>query len=148
MCIRDRYFILKGYVNFLLPVEKPFRLGRFLNQVPIYSKDKRGHNSNILIIQILHLLKNKKYNDIIDKVESLKQYSWQHLRNDDTLRSACFIKMLCQLPAGNFKKINVTRRVSTYYQRMTELPDKYKMDIDVEVVPYEVLWEEVLSCLD
>lgn len=145
----EQWTIMQAYGHLLAPnTGKRFRLARFLNQVPIFSKDKRGHNTNILILQIIFLLKSKKYNDIIDRVEALKKYASIHLRKDDTFRSSCFIKMLHLLPAGNFHPANVKRRTAKYYERMTSLPiGEQRMDIDVEVVPYETLWEVVLNLL-
>ena len=40
------------------PLSK-FKLGRFLNELPSFSKDKRGANIDILIIQILIFLLEK-----------------------------------------------------------------------------------------
>ena len=144
----EHWNILKAYAYLMSPDGNTFRLGKFLNEVPVFSKDKRGHNTNILIIQILFLLKKKKHDEIINKVESLKQYVSKYLRKDDTFRTSCFIKMLCQLPVGNFHPINVQRRTKKYYEKMMELPkEQARMDVDVEIVPYEVLWSKVLSML-
>lgn len=145
----EQWRIMEAYAYLLLPDKrKPFKLGKFMNEVPIFSKDKRGHHTNILILQTLFLLKKKKYQAIISRVEALRQYTSQHLRKDDTFRTNCFIKMLHLLPAANFHPINVNRRTSKYYKRMTSLPSgKQRMDIDVEVVPYEDLWKKVLEMM-
>ena len=144
----EHWKILKAHAYLMSPDDYNFRLGKFLNEVPLFSKDKRGHNTNILILQILFLLEKKKHDEIINKVESLKQYVSKYLRKDDTFRTSCFIKMLCQLPAGNFHPINVERRTKDYFDKMMALPkEQARMDVDVEVVPYEVLWEKVLVFL-
>ena len=145
----EQWQILKAYAHLMSPAGNTFRLGKFLNEVPVFSKDKRGHNTNILILQILFLLKKKKYDEIINKVESLKQYVSKYLRKGDTFRTSCFIKMLCQLPAGNFHPINVQRRTEDYYNKMMNLPrEQARMDVDVEIVPYEILWDKVLELLE
>ena len=132
----------------MMPDSSTFRLGKFVNEVPIFSKDKQGHNTNILILQILFLLRKGKHGDIIDRVESLKKYVSNYLRKGNTFRTSCFIKMLCQLPAGNFHSVNVQRRTKHYYDKMMGLPkEQARMDVDVEIVPYEVLWDKVLSLL-
>ena len=54
--------------------------------------------------------------------------------------------MLCQLPAGNFHSVNVQRRTKHYYDKMMGLPkEQARMDVDVEIVPYEVLWAAILD---
>jgi hypothetical protein len=38
---------------------RPFKIGKFLNEVPIFSKEKRGMNISILVVQILFMLVRK-----------------------------------------------------------------------------------------
>jgi len=127
---------------------KKFRLGKFLNEVPVFSKDKRGSNISILIIQILVLLHRKKYTVIIDRMESLKMYCARYLKQDANFRSNCFIKMLMQLPVANFHKVAVIRKTKTYTERLKLVPlEKAKQDYEIEIVPYEILWDCVLDSL-
>lgn len=144
----EHWKILKAYAYLMSPNGHNFRLGKFLNEVPFFSKDKRGHNTNILILQILFLLEKNRHDEIINKVESLKQYVSKYLRKDDTFRTSCFIKMLCQIPLGNFHPINVERRTKHYYEKMMKLPkEQARMDVDVEIIPYEVLWSKVIALI-
>ncbi len=126
-----------------------FRIKKFLNEVPTYSKDKRGNNITILILHILLLLQQRKYGEIIDRVESLKTYSHRYLRQDDTFRSNCFIKMLLQLPAASFHKKGVIRKAKKYWEKLQSVPlKKANQSVELEIIPYETLWEFVLNSLD
>lgn len=126
-----------------------FRLARFLNQVPIYSKDKRGSNITILILQILFLLKDRKYDVIIDRAESLKTYTQRHLKDDETFRSNCFIKMLLCLPEASFNKEKTIEKAQKYIDLLHSVPiEKAKQSTEIEVIPYEMLWEFVVETLD
>jgi len=130
------------------PVKK-FRVSKFLNEVPTYSKDKRGTNVTLIILQILLLLQQKKYGVIIDRMESLKMYSHRYLRQDDTFRSNCFIKMLLCLPAASFHKKGVLRKADKYWKKLQSVPlEKANQSAEMEIVPYEMLWEFVLEGLD
>lgn len=64
---------------------------RFLNDVPIFSKDKRGMNIPILIFHILYLILTKRYNDVIDRIVRIEKYTTRYLKKDDNYRSNCFI---------------------------------------------------------
>lgn len=144
------YFILKKKI---IPNDnnslKKFRLSKFLNEVPICSKDKRGANISILILQILFLLHEKKYNAIIDRAESLKTYTYRYLRRDDTFRSHCFIRMLLTLPECSFNKTTVLRRADKYWQQLQAMPlNVARQSAEIEIVPYETLWAFVLEELD
>lgn len=129
--------------------EKKFRINKFLNEVPTYSADKRGYNIPILIIQVLFLLQQKKYNRIIDKVEALNVYCYRHLKKDDTFRSNCFIKMLLLLPKCDFHRVAVERKSKVLRAKLASVPlEIARQSAEIEIVPYEDLWEIVLEMLD
>ena len=144
------YLILKQEIQIGGKTElKKFRLNKFLNEVPIYSKDKRGTNISILILQILFLLEQKKYQKIRDRVEALQVYTYRYLRKDHTYRSNCFIKMLLQLPKSKFNKTAVERKVEKYKEKLQKATNNIANQSSlIEIVPYETLWEYVLDSLD
>lgn len=126
-----------------------FRLNKFLNEVPAFSKDKRGNNINILILHILFLIQGKRYNEIHDRVESLRVYTSRYLRKDDTFRSNCFIRLLMCLPSGNFHKVAVLRKAKPLLDKLQSVPyEKADQPVEIEIIPYETLWEIVLGMLD
>lgn len=137
--------VLEGIVNDRL---KKFRISRFLNEVPTYSKDKRGMNTAILILHVLFLLHQKQYGKIIDRTEALRTYTHRYLRQDETFRSNCFIKMLMQLPKANFHRAAVERKTKELREKLSSVGIIQNQSAEVEIVPYEVLWEFVLESLD
>lgn len=127
---------------------KQFRITKFLNEVPNYSKDKKGLNISILIIHLLFLVFDKKYDNILKRIDSLKQYSHRYLRNDHTFRSNCFIKMLCKIPDANYHPIALKRHTRKLYDKLSTTSYTYSDNpADIEVIPYENLWEIVLEIL-
>lgn len=125
-----------------------FRLAKFVNDTPIFSKDKRGMHIPILIIQILLLTLDRKYGLVIDKIDAIEKYCSRYLRKDDTFRSNCFIKMLLQIPISNFHRISVERKTKVFVNRLLEMPIELAQQThDVELIPYEDLWEFALSSL-
>ena len=152
--LKEQWKIYAAYVHFFTSigktgaVESKFRLGKFLNDLPTYSKDKRGMNINILILQILFLLERKKYNQIIDRTDALKSYSTRYLRQNETYRSNCFIKLLLLLPACHFHPKAVERKAKTLLDNLYKVPISESLqDDDLEIVPYETLWQIVLERL-
>lgn len=142
-----KYFQLIGKISIV--ENRKFRISKFLNEMPTFSKDKRGTNITIIILQILFLLQQKKYGAIIDKMESLQTYTHRYLRQDDTFRSNCFIKMLLCLPAASFHKKGVLRKADKYWKKLQSMPlEKANQSAEMEIVPYEMLWEFVLEGLD
>lgn len=155
----ERWKIHEAFLHYLIAIRKvaepnnektnSFRLSKFLNEVPKYSKDKQGVNIPILIIQILFLLHQEKYGAIIDRTESLKTYVHRYLRRDGTFRSNCFIKMLLCLPAASFHRAGVIRKAKKYVDLLDSVPiHKANQSPEVEIIPYKILWQFVLESLD
>ena len=148
--------ILTGYLSFtniVLEIDHSeftnFKVAKLLNNVPKYSKDKRGQNTSILILQILFLIEKKKYGQIIDYTDALKQYSYRHLRRNDTFRSNCFIKMLLQIPKAEFNPIRTERYTKDLYAKLQTVPlELSDQPMEVEIIPYEDLWEIILKLLE
>lgn len=127
---------------------KKFRLNKFLNEVPKYTQDKRGLNVSILIAHFIHLLLQKKYDSLLNKIDNLRQYSYRYLRNDFTLRSNCFIKMISKIPDTNYHPEALKRHTKKYYDKLTLTKYTYTDNpTEIEVIPYENLWEIILEIL-
>jgi len=157
---REPWLVKEAYVHLLINIGKvvedseveiklrPFRINRFLNEVPHFSKDKRGLNIAILIIHVLFLFINKKEFEIEDRLNALGQYSFRYLRNDETLRSNAFIKMLQKLPLANFHPVRLKRHVEKFHKRLLETPMNIsEQSAEIEIIPYEHLWEIVIELL-
>jgi len=154
---QENWQIYRAYLYFLQQIGKledreqifkEFRLNSFLNNVPIFEKDKRGLNISILIAQFIILLKKKKYNRLIDINEGLKQYTTRYLRINSTHRSNCFIKMLTKISVGNFHPRLVRMKTSSYEKKMLLTPlNNNNLSREIEIIPYETLWKMVLDCL-
>lgn len=156
----EQWYIREAYAQFLNRMGKisaqvvaektsrPFVLTKFLNSVPFHSKDKQGQNISIIVIQILFLILDRKYSSVIDKVEGLTQYTYRHLKNDETFRSNCFIKMLLLMVKADFHPI----RTRTYTEDLEKklLSTQFvsnENSAHIEIIPYDKLWNVVLELL-
>lgn len=157
--IQETWTIFKAYIHFLIVQEKidlinedkefsKFRLGKFLNEVPMFSQDKRGRNISILVIQIIFTIVQKKYNRAIDRIETIEKYTSRYLKKDVSFRSNCFIKMLLEIPKEGFHRVAVERKASKYRERLSEMSlEVANQSHSIEIIPYEDLWEMVLNIL-
>ncbi len=158
--VKEMWRIYEAYLQFLVGSGqiKPkssdknftkFRVGKFFNQTPIFSKDKRGMNIPILVIQIVFMISQSKYNEAVDRIEAVEKYCSRYLRKDDTFRSNCFIKMLLQVPISGFHKAAVIRKAEKYKKQLTSVSiDIANQASEIEIIPYEDLWEFTLESLD
>lgn len=128
---------------------KKFRIGRFLNEVPTFSKDKRGLNVPILIVQILLLMQAGRRDEIIDRMEAIAQYKHRYLDKEQNYRSNVFIRMLLEVPRASFCRDRTLRRALKYEGMLDEVPlEVSNQSHDLEILPYEDVWEIVLEQLD
>lgn len=125
-----------------------FKLGKFLNTTPVFSKDKRGINVSIHLMHIAFLLQRKDYNRIIDRVDSLNQYAYRYLRKDDSFRSNCMIKMVIQMTKADFNPIRTERYTRDLRKQLTTITLAGSGEnIEVEMIPFEVLWDIMMRAL-
>ena len=157
---QEKWKIFEAYLNYIFETEgldrsllqnskkRKFRLLKFLNEVPTFSKDKKGYNVAILIIQILYLLEKGEFDAIINRSEALNVYCCRYLRKDDSFRSSCFIKMLLVMEKEDFKYDRARQMANKYLMKMEEYSAQTGMEVkDWEIIPYETLWTKVLNRL-
>lgn len=158
--ITEMWRIYQAYLFFLIKIGKipagivsgkvsKFKITKFLNEIPLFSKDKRGMNISILIVQILHSLADKNYDQTSDRIDGIEKYCSRYLRDNDTYRSNCFIKMLLQIPLAAFHREAVARKTERYYKMLASTPlEAARQAHEIEIIPYEVLWDITVSALD
>lgn len=125
-----------------------YKQGKFLNSIPVYSKDKRDLNVSSLIIQIVFVIVKKDYDQAIDRIEAIEKYCSRYLRKDENFRSNCFIKALLQVPISGFHKAGVERRAKKYIGQLSDVPlEMSNQPYEVEIIPYEDLWQIIMDSL-
>ncbi|MCB9264921.1 MAG: hypothetical protein H6558_07850 [Lewinellaceae bacterium] len=158
---KEQWRINGAYIHFLLEAGRAsagedqvrlrkFRLARFLNEVPVFSRDKQGMNVAILIIQTLFLIIKKRYGEAIDRIDAINKYRVRYLVKDKALkRSNFFVKMLLQIPLCSFHKEAVIRKSEQYYNKLKAIPlEVANQTHGIEIIPYEDLWAFVLETLE
>ena len=156
--VKEKWSIYQAYAYFLITITpfeikeqslKQFKLGKFLNNIPVYSQDKRGLNIPILILQIAIMIARKEYSKTIDRFDAIKKYVFRHVKKKQNFRSYCFINMLLVLPASSFNKTAVLRKSQSWYEQLKNTPlEIANQSHEIEIVPYEDLWNYILDGLD
>ncbi len=125
------------------------RLGRFLNEVPKFSKDKTGMNIPVLIIQFAILLLQKKYEVAEERVDALKKYCARYLKKENpNYRCNCFIKLLIQIPTVRFRQYRIETRAQKYLDKMREVDINFSNQAhEVEILPFETMWNYIYNAL-
>ncbi|MEL6659780.1 MAG: hypothetical protein AAFY48_02635 [Bacteroidota bacterium] len=158
--VREIWQLYQAYIHLLvdqgevLPKDNDsnftsFRINRFLNNVPLFSKDKRGMNIAILSLQILFYIQKRKYGEVIDRMEAITKYCSRYLFKEGTMRSYYFIKLLLCLPKANFHREAALRYAKPILKKLQAIDvNDTKQFHKIEIIPYERLWEMTLNMLD
>lgn len=148
--LKEKWTLYRAYLYFMHPSEallQHFDYQRFIQAVPEYSKDKKGFNVAILILQFLHYLKNDQADALFYRIECLRKYALLHLKEQGSARSKAFFKLLEIVVKEDFQASQCRQKSYYLYSRLqTSLPagDAFA---EIEIIPYEQLWDWVLNTL-
>ncbi|MBL7826818.1 MAG: hypothetical protein JNJ57_09315 [Saprospiraceae bacterium] len=157
--IVEMWNIFQAYVFYLIKLEKipesvlserskRFKMAKFVNTIELFEKDKRGMNISILIVKIIYAIAERDYEKSVDRIEAIDKYCSRYLKEKDTLRSNCFIKMLLQIPIANFHREATARKAERYLKMLqSEEAGSASQAHEIEIVPYEALWAMALESL-
>lgn len=139
---------LAGKVDHLPFPSRKFKVQRFINELYIFNNDKKGLNIAITIIHICYLLLYRRWNKMIDKMEGLEKYRQRHLQSRKHERSNLFTKMIVLLIRSDFNPHTARQRSAQLLKELRSIPlNVFTTDHEVEIIPYEHLWELLLGLL-
>ncbi len=121
-----------------------FRMTRIMNGLPTFSKDKKGMNIPILMLQVLWLLAEKRYDEFLDCLDALAKYKTRYLKEDENLRTNLIIKLLHQIPENGYDKRKVVRKTETLVKR---LMDTQAATYEIEIFPYHIYWNLLMDMI-
>jgi hypothetical protein len=127
------------YDSFLNKGDYKFSLPKFLNDVPVNSKDKSGYNFAIRVIEILFNAARKDYNLIFSKMDALRVYRTRYLNDNTYKRNHLFLSILLKAEKSGFSNKEMA---NANWPEIAELRKQNSHIIaDWEIIPYEALWD-------
>jgi hypothetical protein len=125
-----------------------FDPNKFLRNVPLYTKDKRGYNIAILILQILMLLDSNDFGGIIGRMDALRTYRTRYLRASSNKQSALFFRMLQIMETNSFSYELTKQKSQKYFDWMQSTAAEFSEIQDgLQVLPFDWLWNKILEML-
>ena len=147
ICEAYLYFILK-YQNKLSLAEEltpnfrnGFSLRHFVEQTRHIIPDKKGYNVMLLIIKYLFLYK-KDEEMRIKEAGNLRIYFHRYLKDIPAERTKSFYKALYRLGRDNFELNKIIEKDIYLHDKFNAMKDNPTYD-NLELIPYEVLWEVI-----
>ncbi|MBF9222947.1 hypothetical protein [Hymenobacter ruricola] len=148
----QRWDLYRAYIDFVLPPQRPStarqrQMAQWVLQLPEYSRDKRGHNVAILVLQLLHFLRERNLEAVLLRLERLRKYQQRHLYEPTTVRSRLFLRLLQVIVDKNFDARKASERGKALLQQLQDTAPPGEAFAEVEIIPYEHLWALVLGLL-
>ena len=148
----QRWDLYRSYINFVLPAPRVLsarqrQVAQQMLLLPEYSRDKRGHNVAILVLQLRHFLRERNLEPVLLRLERLRKYQQRHLTEVTTLRSRLFLRLLQVIVEKNFDPTKAAERGQGLLQQLRDTPPPGEAFAEVEIIPYENLWGIVLELL-
>ncbi len=147
---KERWQLYTAYLYFIepnSPVLEGFNYQNFINSVNEYSKDKQGFNVAILVLQFMFFLKKGDTEGLLYRIESLKKYILTHLKDTFSLRSKLFLKLLMLTVTEDYDAELCRLKGAKHYQKLVDTPTPGDAYAEIEIVPYEHLWEIILETM-
>ncbi len=157
--VKEKWKIYDIYLNYIIesqgkdnPVletqrRKMFRLSRFLSDPILYPKDHRIFTVLMVVAQVLFFIEKKSFTSAEERIDRLKNYANRQLKKEEYYRVIQFIRLLQQLSKADFQ-VSRLSNTQKYHDKLTERKFLYRGLIsELEVIPFEKLWELILSRL-
>ncbi len=147
----EEWKIFEAYLHYVLPGKikgKEFKILKFINEVPIYSKDKAGLYPAILIAQLLYMIDRGDEDNIEKNIESLRIFGSRYLSGRKSVRTSLFIKMLRQLVNCHYKPDRIKIKAAALYKKLILADSRKQAENETtEIIPYEDIWRIILNRL-
>ncbi|MDQ2795018.1 MAG: hypothetical protein M3Y12_13575 [Bacteroidota bacterium] len=145
----ERWDLYRSYADFVAPPAQPAATlpAKWALLLPEYSRDKSGLNLAILVLQLLHQLRQHNLDEATVRLERLRKYQQRHLHADCSPRSRLFLRLLRGLADTSFDPAKARQRGRATLETLSHTPNPGEAFAEVEIIPYEHLWELLLHQL-
>jgi hypothetical protein len=148
---QERWKIYRVYLLFVNDsklIKWGFDIEHFKKTTPNFSKEYQGYNIASLIIQFLFYFREADIKNLKVKLDKLSQLSSVHLDKRQNYRNSIFIRMLEIINEKEFNFKLISEKGGTYLKKLinSQIPPDWSQEL--EVIPYEKLWEYALNILE
>lgn len=147
---KERWNLFRSYLYMVYPrdeVLKDFNFQKFVSEMPKYSKDKKGFNVAILILQYLNYLKKHDLVALEYRMQSLSKYKDRYFKDTFSERSRIFFRLMQIIVNCEMYREKSVRKAKKYIARLNETLPPGDAFAEIEVIPYEQLWGTMVSYL-
>ena len=110
-------------------------------------KDKAGYNLSLLVLDTIKSFTTKKIDDYESHSERIKKYIQKYMRGEKAERPKILLRLLLLALKNGLDFDQIVEASGNLSERLGQAPPPGDAFAEVEIVPYEHLWEAVLIIL-
>lgn len=149
---RERWELYKAYLYFLMPdrdVTEAINFSKIYDKLPIYTQDKQGFMVSIMILEFIDLLKKDRLDVALAKLPNMEKYIYRYLNETpESQREKLFLKLITIMVESSFDPALAAKKGEKYFNRLKGTPEPGDAFAEVEIVPYEQLWEVLIEIME
>jgi hypothetical protein len=120
---------------------KPYKSGKFLNEISHYANDKNGLYAVALGAHLILVAMEGNIDKAFDRIDALEKYRERYLLNDATPRTATYFKILIGMARHAFDEKQYRHRMPEWMEELRSARRDDNQTYEWEVIPYETLIE-------
>jgi hypothetical protein len=145
---RLKWDLFKAYLFLGKPdkrLTKNFDFEYFYSKPVKISKKQKGIEIAIHMLRFIYALENGDKQSLKKSVENLEKFSTQQLYDNANKRTRLFLKFLLLCDEKNYDYAVLNSRSTVPFKKLKSSPLPGDETMEVEVIPYETLWDRVLQ---
>jgi len=149
---KERWELYKAYLHFVMPnrdVEEVLNFNKIYEKLPYYTQDKQGFMVAIMILEFVDLMKKDRLDVALAKLPNTEKYIYRYLNdNPESQREKLFLKLITIIVESSFNPALAAKKGEKYYTRLKGTPEPGDAFAEIEIIPYEQLWEILLKNME
>lgn len=148
---KERWELYRKYLVLMsdvLPASLRIELPRdvFIELITL-PKDKVGYNLSLLVLDTIKSFTSKSIDDYESQAERIRKYIVKYMRGDKAERPRLFLRLLLLAMKKELDFNQIREASSSLSEKLGQAVPPGDAFAEVEIVPYEHLWEAVLIIL-
>lgn len=126
---------------------KNFNKLNIMESIPEYDKAKEGFNAAVIVLQFLYFTEQRELDELSKRRDELKQYMANHFKENFSYRSRTMYKLLNIVVENKLDLKKIQFKCRYLVKKLNQNQVVGNAYTELEIVPYEHLWDLMLSML-
>ncbi len=144
---KERWALMRAFLSIVTQGRLTKDDKEALDNATMVSKDKQGFNVFLLVLEFIELLNNEVEEEAELLIERYRKYIDKYLRGDMPERARLFLRFMILILKENYSYLQVVSKSTSMHEKLKATTPPGEAYAEVEIVPYEHLWELILSIL-